>query len=279
MSDARVVRPDRQQLRWDMVDLEGLLPADHRARIVWSFVESLDLSELYEGIRSREGEAGRPAADPAVLLSLWLYATIEGVGSARELERLAQSDAAYRWLAGGVPLNYHGLADFRVDSAEVLDRLLTQSVTALIGEGLVRLAEIAVDGTKIRASASKGSFKTGEKLLKIEAAVAERLASLKQELSSDPGASTRRGQAARERAAREVQARAGRARAALERLEAERKSAPRSTPRTRPKRRCPGLRRPTPRRASCAFPTAPFAPPIMLRSPRRRRKASLSRLP
>jgi transposase len=224
MSDARVVRPDRQQLRWDMVDLEGLLPADHRARIVWSFVESLDLSELYEGIRSREGEAGRPAADPAVLLSLWLYATIEGVGSARELERLAQSDAAYRWLAGGVPLNYHGLADFRVDSAEVLDRLLTQSVTALIGEGLVRLAEIAVDGTKIRASASKGSFKTGEKLLKIEAAVAERLASLKQELSSDPGASTRRGQAARERAAREVQARAGRARAALERLEAERKS-------------------------------------------------------
>ena len=83
------------------------------------------------------------------MLALWLYATVEGVGSARELERLAQSDAAYRWLAGGVPLNHHGLADFRVESVEVLDRLLTQSVTALIGEGLVRLAEIAVDGTKI----------------------------------------------------------------------------------------------------------------------------------
>ena len=224
MSEARVVRPDRRQLRWDMVDLEGLLPTEHRARIVWSFVESLDLSELYERIRSREGEVGRPAADPAVMLALWLYATVEGVGSARELERLAQSDAAYRWLAGGVPLNHHGLADFRVESVEVLDRLLTQSVTALIGEGLVRLAEIAVDGTKIRASASKTSFKTGEKLLKIEAAVAERLAALKQELTDDPGASTRRRQGARERAAREVQERAGRARAALERLEAERKS-------------------------------------------------------
>jgi transposase len=94
------------------------------------------------------------------------------VGSARELERLAQSDAAYRWLAGGVPLNYHGLADFRVESVEVLDRLLTQSVTALIGEGLVKLVEIAVDGTKIRASASKQSFKTGAKLLEVEAAVA-----------------------------------------------------------------------------------------------------------
>ena len=96
----------------------------------------------------------------------------KGVGSARELERLAQSDAAYRWLAGGVPLNYHGLADFRVDSVEVLDRLLTQSVTALIAEGLISLDEIAVDGTKIRASASRKSFRTGEKLLKIEAAVA-----------------------------------------------------------------------------------------------------------
>ncbi len=224
MAEARVVRPDRRQLRWDRIDLEGLLPADHRARLVWSFVESLDLSQLYDQVLSREGEAGRPAADPAVLLSLWLYATIEGVGSARELERLAQSDAAYRWLAGGVPLNYHGLADFRVESVEVLDRLLTQSVTALIGEGLVRLSEIAVDGTKIRASASKKSFKTSEKLLKIEAAVAERLVALKRELTDDPGASTRRRQAARERAARDVQARAGRARAALERLAAERKS-------------------------------------------------------
>jgi transposase len=223
MGEARVVRPDRRQLRWDMIDLEGLLPADHRARLVWSFVESLDLSQLYDQVLSREGEAGRPAADPSVLLSLWLYATIEGVGSARELERLAQSDAAYRWLAGGVPLNYHGLADFRVDSVEVLDRLLTQSVTALIAEGLISLDEIAVDGTKVRASASRKSFRTSEKLIKIEAAVAERLAVLKQELSSDPGASTRRRQAARERAARDVQERAGRARAALERLEAERK--------------------------------------------------------
>jgi transposase len=219
-----VVRPDRRQLRWDMIDLEGLLPADHRARLVWSFVDSLDLSPLYDRVLSREGEAGRPAADPAVMLSLWLYATIEGVGSARELERLAESDAAYRWLAGGVPLNHHGLADFRVESVEVLDRLLTQSVTALIGEGLVSLDEIAVDGTKVRASASRKSFRTGEKLIKIEAAVVERLAALKQELSSDPGASTRRRQAARERAARDVQARAARARAALERLEAERKS-------------------------------------------------------
>jgi transposase len=260
MAEARVVRPDRRQLRWDMIDLEGLLPADHRARLVWSFVESLDLSQLYDQVLSREGEAGRPAADPAVLLSLWLYATIEGVGSAGELERLAQSDAAYRWLAGGAPLNDHGLADFRVDSVEVLDRLLTQSVTALIAEGLVSLAEIAVDGTKIRASASKKSFRTGEKLLKIEAAVAECLASLKQELSSDPGASTRRGQAARERAARDVQERAGRARAALERLEAERKSRAKTHAKDEAKKKEPRASTTDPEARSMRFPDGAVRP-------------------
>ena len=260
MSEARVVRPDRRQVRWDMVDLEGLLPADHRARVVWSFVESLDLSELYERVKSREGEAGRPAADPAVLLSLWLYATVEGVGSARELERLGESDAAYRWLAGGVPLNYHGLADFRVEQVEVLDRLLTQSVTALIGERLMTLSEIAVDGTKIRASASKGSFKTGEKLLKIEAAVAERLTALKQELTDDPGASSRRRQATRERAARDVQARAGRAWAALERLEAERKARAKTHSKDEAKKKEPRASTSDPEARSMRFPDGAVRP-------------------
>ncbi len=222
MGEARIVRADRSQLHWDMIDLDAMLPSDHRARIVLAFVERMDISALYDRVKSREGGAGRPPADPAVLLALWLYATVEGVGSARQLERLAQRDLAYRWLAGGVPLNYHGLADFRVEHVEVLDRLLTQSVTALVAEGLVSLAEIAVDGTKVRASASKKSFRKGARLLNIEAAVEKRLAALKAEIEADPAASTRRRQAAQERAARGVKERAARARAALDRLEDER---------------------------------------------------------
>ena len=236
------------------------MPADPRARIVWSFVESLDLSELYERVKSRNGEAGRPAADPTVLLALWLYATVEGVGSARELERLAESDTAYRWRAGGVPLNYHGLADFRAEQVGVLDRLLTQSVTALIGEGLMTLSEIAVDGTKIRASASKGSFKTGEKLLKIEAVAAERLAALKQELTDDPGASSRRRQATRERAARDVQARAAKARAALERLEAERKARAKTHSKDEAKKKEPRASTSDPEARSMRFPDGAVRP-------------------
>src|ERR1700704_5935390 len=112
-SEARFIRADRVQTRWDFIDLEALLPSDHRARIVMGFVESLDLQGLYDSIKSREGEPGRPPPDPAVLLGLWLYATIEGVGSARQLERLAERDVTYRWIAGGGPVNYHGLSGFR----------------------------------------------------------------------------------------------------------------------------------------------------------------------
>lgn len=220
-NEARFIRADRAQTRWDMIDLEGLLPGDHRARVVWGFVERLDLSALYAAIRAREGEPGRPPPDPAVLMGLWLYATIEGVGSARALDRLTQSDVAYRWIAGGVPVNYHGLADFRVAHVALLDRLLTDSVTALIAGGVVSLSEIAIDGTKVRASAGRGSFKTGDKLARIEAAVSERLAGLKAAIESDPEASSRRRRAAQARAAREVKERAGRARAALDKVRAE----------------------------------------------------------
>lgn len=218
---ARFIRADRSQTRWDFIDLEALLASDHRARIVLSFVESLDLSALYDAIKAREGEPGRPPADPVVLFALWLYATIEGVGSARQLARLVHSDVAYRWIAGGVPLNYHGLSDFRVAHVEVLDRLLTESVTALIAEGVISLNEIVVDGTKVRANASRGSFKTASKLARVEAAVEQRLAGLKAEIESDPEASSRRKQAAQERAAREVKERAERARSALDKVRAE----------------------------------------------------------
>lgn len=219
--EARVIRPNRSQLCWDMIDLESLLASDHRARMVWAFVAQMDLGALYAAVGSREGEAGRPAADPAVLLALWLYATLEGVGSARALDRLVERDVAYRWLAGGVPVNYHGLADFRIGHEALLDRLLSESVTALVAEGLVDFNEVLADGTKIAASAGKGSFAGENRIAKIERQAWERMARLKREIEADPAASSRRRQAAQERAARDIAARAAKAKAALERLRKE----------------------------------------------------------
>ena len=218
---ARVVGPDRSQLRWDLIDIEGLLAGDHRARMVWAFVEGLNLAPLYELIGSREGEAGRPPADPAVVLALWLYASLEGVGSARELARLCERDAAYRWLCGGVAVNHHGLADFRVAHGEFLDGLLSESLAAMVVEGLVDLDEVTVDGTKVKASAGKGSFAGENKIARVERLAAERVARLRAEIEADPGASTRRRRAAEERAADDIAERAQRARAALDRLKAE----------------------------------------------------------
>ena len=79
-----------------------------------------------------------------------------GIGSARELERLCGRDLAYRWLAGGVPLN--SLADFRAGQTAFLDKLLTGSLTALMAAGVLSLEEISVDGTKVRAPASRKSY-------------------------------------------------------------------------------------------------------------------------
>jgi transposase len=236
-NEARFIRADRYQTRWDVIDLEALLPIDHVARMVWAFVQALDLSALYASIKAREGEPGRPPPDPAVLFALWLYATIEGVGSARQLERLAQRDVAYRWIAGGVPLNYHGLSHFRVAHMELLDRLLSESVTALVAEGLVSLTEIVIDGTKVRANASRESFKTGTKLTRIEAAVTQRLAALKEEVASNPEASSRRQRLAQERGAREVKERAERARAALDRVRAEKEERAKKHPQDEAKKK------------------------------------------
>jgi transposase len=148
--DVRVNRADRSQPRFEVVDLESQLGEDHRARTVWEFVSGLDLTEFYDRIKARGDAPGRSATDPKLLLALWLYATLEGVGSARALNQLCERHIAYRWLCGGVGVNHNILCEFRAENGALLDRLLTQSLTALIAAGVVTLEEAAIDGTKVR---------------------------------------------------------------------------------------------------------------------------------
>jgi transposase len=150
---------NRTQIELTPTDLEALLPPGHAARLVWRFVEGLDLSAFHATAKAREGSAGRPGIDPQILIALWLYATIDGVGSARELDRLCYAHDAYRWLRGGVSVNYHTLSDFRVEQQAALDDLLTQSIALLRFKGIVTLARVAQDGTRVRASAGVGSFR------------------------------------------------------------------------------------------------------------------------
>src|SRR3546814_10704998 len=143
----------------------------------------------------------------SLLLALWLYATSQGVGSARALARLCESHGTYRWLCGGVSVNYHGLADFRSAQGDLLDALLIENVATLSAAGVIDLDEVVQDGVRVRASAGSGSYRR-RKTLRKELRKARRLvARLKQERDDDPDASNRRLKAARERAAREREAR------------------------------------------------------------------------
>ena len=218
--EPRLRTADRQQLLPAMT-LEELLDSDHQARVVWDFVAELDLSPLYARIRAVEGGPGRPAIDPRILLALWLYATLEGVGSARAVSWLCEHHNAFRWLAGGVSIDHHTLSDFRVGEVDLLDRLLTHSVAVLREQDLVDLNRVAQDGMRVRASAGAASFHRRGTLEQHLHEAQEQVQRLKQELDGDPAAPSRRQAAARQRAARERVERLQQALARLPELEAK----------------------------------------------------------
>jgi transposase len=158
--------------------IDELVEADHPVRAVWSYVLELDITPLYDRIRARGSLAGRPAIDPRLLVALWLHATLSGFTSARELNDLCIHHDAFRWLAGGVSVNYHTLADCRTDNPEFLEQLLKQSVEVLRQQGLIDLDRVAQDGMRVRASAGAASFRrrqTLERLLQEAQAEVQRL--------------------------------------------------------------------------------------------------------
>ena len=199
----RLRTAQRQQVIVRMLALDQMLPPDDEARTVWAFVEQCDLSELYAGILAVEGHAGRKTADPQILLALWLFATLKAVGSAREIDRLCERHLSYQWLCGDVSLNYHTLADFRVQHAAVLDRLLTEQVAGLMLAGAVTVERVAQDGVRTRASAGKSSFRRRETLEQFLAEAKQQVERLKEEVHNAPGAANLREKAAQQRVAAE----------------------------------------------------------------------------
>src|SRR5580693_3299388 len=202
-----ICRPNRDQMILTPGSLDDMLPADHQVRLVNAFVARLDLGPLRDAIKSREGPPGHPAVDPAVLVTLWLYATVDGIGSARELARLCELSLPYQWICGGVSLNHHTLSDARLAYDTWLDEILTSSLAALLDAGAIKLDSVAQDGLRVRASAGAGSFRRRASLERYLAEAEARVETLKAELGDDTGASRRRSEAARARAAAERLAR------------------------------------------------------------------------
>jgi len=239
----RIPHRDQAEMSWSSLDQR--LDPDSQARIVWSLVCQLDLDAWLGDIKAIEHHVGRDATDPRLLVALWVFATLKGIGSARELERLCKDHLAYQWLCGGVSVNYHMLADFRSRGGEKWDELLTQIVATLMAENLVTMQRVAQDGMKVRADAGKSSFRRGGRLEECLEEAKQQVETLKELAQTNPDELSRRQRAARERAARERQERIEDAVRECEELRQEReKSAKQSG------------RKPTEARASTTDPEA-----------------------
>lgn len=197
----RLSTPDRAQRLMQTACLDELVSSTHRVRGMWRFVESLDQDALAARIRVELDGPGASAIDPRILLTLWLYATSKGIGSAREIDRLCEEHDVYRWICGGVSVNYHSLADYRSQGGEALTAVLTEFLAALMKSGVVRSKRLAIDGLRVRASAGADSFHT-EPTLEDYLAEAKKRVRQAEKNASDPHRSKRK-KAAQERAAQE----------------------------------------------------------------------------
>ena len=201
----KLKRVIRNQLKMTTGSLEDLLPKEHLARNVWRYVEGLDLSIALQQIHSIEGGVGRSAIDPKILLTLWLYATLQGIGSARLLADYCVMHDAFKWICGDVHVNHHTLSDFRSEQGALFDELLTESVAILAHNDVVSLEAVSQDGMRVRASAGSSSFKR-KSTLKFNLELATMLVrDLKEEAKQNPGKCRSRMEAAQKRAAEETE--------------------------------------------------------------------------
>lgn len=197
----RLLMANRNQMEMRHACLDDLIGENHPARRVWEYVERLNLTTALSTIKSVEGGTGRSAIDPKILVCLWLYAAICGIGSAWTLAEYCGDHEGFKWICGGVSIDRKTLSNFRKNAGDVFDELLIKGVAMLTHAGLVTMEEIAQDGMKLKASASKGSFCKKQKIQEHLKEAKARIAQLKQEIENDPAINKKRLHAARIRAA------------------------------------------------------------------------------
>jgi transposase len=216
----RLRRPERGQLGWVAQCADDLVGPEHRVRLVAAVVEKLDLSGFYEPIKARSGVSGRDSTDPGLLVGLWLYGCIRGIGSARELARRCEESTPFLWLCGGVTVNHRLLSDFRTDHGSALDALFTQVIASLVDKDVVKVSRISQDGVRVRVSAGASSFRREERLKDLLRQSREHVEQLRQQVDAGVSAElSARQKAARKRAAEERLERLEQAMAQLPALE------------------------------------------------------------
>jgi len=207
--------PDRSIASGQTLD-ETIAP-DHQVRVVWELVETeIDTSALEANIKAVEGAPGRDATSPALLVALWIYAMLDSVTQARELERRCLEHDPYKWLCGGVSVNYHMLSNFRMANGQWLDEQIARVVQKMCDEGLASFEEaVGQDGMRTRAHAGASSFRSAAGLEKLAEEAQQKQDQTQKQIDEDPNLSDAQ-KAARARAANERIDRIGAAQEAQE---------------------------------------------------------------
>lgn len=199
----RLNSPIRNQVEFVNASLDDLLPEDHPVRNIWDFVSQMNINDILNKIDSTSCNPGRPATDPKLLLALWIYAITEGIGSARVIDRYCSEHVAFKWLCGGVKVNYHTISDFRKNNANEFDELISMTIARLMEKNLVNLKRVSQDGMKVRASAGSSSFRRKPRLKDLLAVAKEQVSNLRNEIDEDPTSGLNRQNAAKKRAREE----------------------------------------------------------------------------
>lgn len=199
-SKPRLNSPIRNQIEFVQSSIDDLIDPDHQVRNIWNYVEQINLSPILIKIKSTESNPGRPAIDPKVLLAIWIYAIVEGIGSARLIERYCSEHLAFRWLCGCVSVNYHSISDFRRHNTEEFDELISEMIARLMQKDLVTLKQLSQDGMRVRASAGTSSFRRKPKLKELHKIASQRVEELRKEIDLDSSACLSRKKAAQKRA-------------------------------------------------------------------------------
>jgi transposase len=219
--DARLLRPERNQKRFEQYSLDELVDKDHRVRMFARALKRVDLNQFSERVAARGSNAGRPAIDPEILILLWLFATSESISSARELERSCERDSVYRWICGGVRVNHHTLSDFRTKHGQALDALMTQLLGVFMSQGLVNLHRVAQDGMKVRAASGAASFHRKKSLKRALKEARRHVMRMRAEADTGAAGRTARERAAQWRSAQEAEESAMAALEEMDRIESE----------------------------------------------------------
>lgn len=197
----RLNSPQRNQIEFVNMCIDDLIPEDHQARSIWNYVKQMDLSLITNKIQSTSATPGRPATDPQILLSLWIYAMAEGIGSARVINKYCSEHLAFKWICGGVAVNSHTISDFRKENADEFDELVSMTIARLMEKDLITLKRISQDGMRVRANAGSSSSRRRPKLKELLIIAREQLKALNDEIDADPSVCMNRQLAAKKRCA------------------------------------------------------------------------------